>query len=74
MNTASKYDFHFLCLSIYVNCTYTLYILLEKIFILDKYIASINEILFNTVYFWSKKTLTCTYQPNSIEPKLQGFK
>ena len=74
MNTTSKYDYHFLCLSIYVNCTYTLYILLEKIFILDKYIASINEILFNTVYFWSKKTLNCTYQPNSIEPKLQGFK
>ena len=71
MNTTSKYDYHFLCLSIYVNCT--LYILLEKIFILNKYIASINEILVNTVYFSFKKTLTCTYQPNSIEPKLQGF-
>ena len=73
MNTTSKYDYHFLCLSIYVNCTYTLYILLEKIFILNKYIASINEILVNTVYFSFKKTLACTYQPNSIEPKLQGF-
>ena len=72
MNTTSKYDFHFLCLSIYVNCTYT--VSFKKTFILNEYIASSNEILVNTVYFWSKKTLTCTYQPNSIEPKLQGFK